>query len=35
MTQGWRFLLRKEQDELGTYYLVVEYGSHEDIYGMK
>lgn len=35
MTQGWRFLLRKEEDEDGTYYLVVEYGSHEDIYGKK
>ncbi len=33
MTRGWRFLLRKEEDQQGVYYLVVEYGSHEDIYG--
>lgn len=33
MTRGWRFLLRKEEDDQGVYYLVVEYGSHEDIYG--
>jgi hypothetical protein len=35
MTQGWRFLLRREQDQHGTYYLVIGYGSHEDIYGKK
>jgi hypothetical protein len=35
ITRGWRFLLRKERDAKGTYYLVVEYGSHEDIYGRR
>jgi hypothetical protein len=33
MTRGWRFLLRREEDDQGVFYLVVEYGGHEDIYG--